>query len=300
VASHGLVEELWREQSLWSQTANRMKRHIDRARLAALVLVVLVAVAGTVAAELSDLAPVVARVLAVIAAAGALVLPRLRPLWSGTALRDWTRTRSVSEALKSDVYLWLAGAPPYQGDVDAVVLRDRTDKLRADAADLHSKRAGITAAQRALPAVHDLPSFFTVRIADQIDKYYMLKAAERLSRLKMFRRIEIGLGFVGAALGVLAATLGTSLTSWIAVVATIGTALAVHVSAGRYEFQLIEFERTAERLRQLHSRATAGAGPAVLARLAVQAEEVISVENQGWMAKLAETPPDYEVPDAAK
>lgn len=47
-------------------------------------------------------ATVAGRVLAVLAGLGAGVLSVLRPYWSGDRLRDWTRVRPVSEALKSD------------------------------------------------------------------------------------------------------------------------------------------------------------------------------------------------------
>jgi len=40
------------------------------------------------------------------------------------------------------------------------VLRERTDKLRRDAADLLPQRKGIEPERRDLPAVHDLPSYF--------------------------------------------------------------------------------------------------------------------------------------------
>lgn len=104
-----LLHDLWREQPLWSRTANRMKQRIERARLAALVLVVGVAVVSTAVAALAQAAPAAGQALAALGAVGAAVLPVLRPAWSGTRLRDWTRARSVSEALKSDVHLFLAG-----------------------------------------------------------------------------------------------------------------------------------------------------------------------------------------------
>jgi len=78
------------------------------------------------------------------------------------------------------------------------------------------------------------------------------------------------------------------------VITTISAALGVHVAATRYDYQLIEFSRTAELLRQLNSRATTpGLSQDELEQLAVKAEEVISVENRGWMAKLAEDPTDH-------
>jgi hypothetical protein len=73
------------------------------------------------------------------------------------------------------------------------------------------------------------------------------------------------------------------------------TAMATHVAAGRYEFQLIEFLRTAERLTQL-ATAARSAVPEAAAELAAKAEEVISVENQGWMAKLEEDLPAQQAP----
>lgn len=291
-----VVAEVWREQSVWSRTANRMKERIERARLAALVLVVLVATCGTGAAAIAEPAPDLARWLAAAAAVGSAVLPLLRPGWSGARLRDWTRARSVSEALKSDVHLWLARAGDFHADGDGVLLQERADRLRADAVDLLGQRQGIEAQERALPQVSDGLSFFAKRVGPQIEGYYQPKA-ERIRRvLGRFRVVEVVLGLAGAALGGVTAVTGASAAAWIGVVATIGTALAAHVAAGRYEFQLIEFLRTAEQLRLLRRAAERpGCSEHDLAALAVRAEEVISVENQGWMARLAEDPPDPAV-----
>lgn len=286
-----LLHDLWREQSLWSRTANRMKQRIERTRFVALVLVVGVAVVSTAAAALAQVAPGAGRALAALGAVGAAVLPALRPGWSGTRLRDWTRARSVSEALKSDVYLFLAGAGPHADDPGA--LRAATDRLRADVADLLHHRQGVEAAERALPAVQDARSFFAVRVTAQITGYYERRATGIRLSLRRFRIAEIVIAAAGAAVGVSAALTGAALAAWVAVLATAGTALATHVAAGRHEFQLIEFLRTAERLRQLDQAASGTTDPDLLARLAVQAEEVISVENQGWMAKLAEDPPAH-------
>jgi hypothetical protein len=274
-----------------------MKRGIERARLAALVVVVLVAVLGTTAAAVSDAAPTLGRLLAAVAAAGSAVLPLLRPLWSGTRLRDWTRARSVSEAMKADVYLWLARTGPFVDDAGVTALGRRVDKLRLDAADLRSACEGIEPAARALPAVHDLASFFAVRVGGQHDDYYVPRVKTIDKRLKWFRVVGVALGAVGAVLGAAAAVVGASFASWIAVGATVGTAVAAHVAATRYEFQRIEFARTAEELRQIISGADrSGVPERELHRLARRAERVISIENKGWMAKLAEDPADQKAP----
>jgi hypothetical protein len=269
-----------------------MKRRIERARLVALVLVVLVAASGTAAATLASSAAELARWLAAAAAVGSALLPVLRPAWSGTRLRDWTRVRSVSEALKSDVYLWLARAGDFAADSDGVLLQDRTDRLRRDAADLLSELQGVEPQDRPLPQVRDARTFFDIRVGEQIDDYYQPRA-DRIRRvMNRFRILELILGLVGAVMGVAAAVAVASIAAWVAVVATIGTAVAAHVAAAGYDYQRVEFLRTAERLRQLRRAAeSAGRSETELSAMIVQAEEVISVENQGWMAKLAEDPP---------
>jgi hypothetical protein len=292
----GVLVELWREQSLWSRTADRMKRRIDAARRIALVLVVVVAALGTAAGALASSAPPLARALAGAAAAGSALLPMLRPAWSGPRLREWTRARSVAEALKSEVYLWLAKVGPYRDDLAGARLREETNRVRSDAEDLLRYRQGIEPADRSLPAVSDPSSYFAVRVRAQIDDYYGPRADSLAATLRRFRIAEIAIGAAGAVVGGAAALLGASLAMWVAVLATVGTALATHVAAGRYEFQLIEFLRTAQRLNQL--AAAAAADPDDVAALVTAAEEVISVENQGWMAKLAEEPPGHAVPEA--
>ncbi len=102
-------------------------------------------------------------------------------------------------------------------------------------------------------------------------------------------------------LGDVAAVVGALFVGWIAVLATVGTALSVHVVATRYEFQLIEFSRTAEELRQISAAVAAERiGEEELRALVVHVERVISVENQGWMAKLAEDPPAQKAPETGK
>lgn len=235
--------------------------------------------------------------LAAAAALGAASLPLLRPRWSGRALRDWTRARSVAEALKSEVYLYLGGVGKYNADPAGALLRKKTDKVRQDGNDLLEHQVGIKAVQRDLPAVHDIASYFSVRVAGQIDSYYTAKARKLRTRLRWFRGIETVLAVTGATLGVIAASgVGGSVAPWIAVVTTLGAAVGVHVASSRYDYQLIEFLRTADRLDQLRSQAAA---PGVTSRqlnwLAKSAEQVISIQNEGWMAKLAEEPPNYPI-----
>jgi hypothetical protein len=291
VSASETVQDLWRQQSIWSGTANRMKRQIGRSRTCSLLLTVAAGVLGALAGVLSGPAPTPSRVSIALAAFAVATLPILRPGWSGNKLRDWTRARSVSEGLKSEIYLWLARAGEYADDPDGRRLLTQTAKIRADGADLLRYQHGIVAAERSVPAVNDLPSYFAVRVKDQIDDYYRAKAARLHLTLRRFRAAEICLAVLGAVIGATAAaTGGPAFIPWIAVLTTVTAALAVHVAATRYDFQLIEFLRTADRLEHLHTQA-ATAAHGELSDLAIAAEQVISIENESWMAKLAEDPP---------
>ncbi len=70
---------------------------------------------------------------------------------------------------------------------------------------------------------------------------------------------------------------------------TAGGALAAYLASERYEFLWIEYSRTASELRRLLERHTAADGrPLSGSELAAECEQVISVQNQAWMAKWGE------------
>ena len=68
-----------------------------------------------------------------------------------------------------------------------------------------------------------------------------------------------------------------------------GGAVAAYIAAERYEFLWIEYSRTASELRRLIERRTAADGsPLSGSELVSECEQVISVQNQAWMAKWGE------------
>jgi hypothetical protein len=72
-------------------------------------------------------------------------------------------------------------------------------------------------------------------------------------------------------------------------VTTAAGTVAAYIAAERYEFLWIEYSRTASELRRLLDRGTAAdrrvsSGP----ELVSECEQVISAQNQAWMAKWGE------------
>ena len=73
---------------------------------------------------------------------------------------------------------------------------------------------------------------------------------------------------------------------------TAGAAVAAHVAANRYEYIAISYTGTADRLQTIRDKwvdrpADARMSPSDFVH---SCEDAISVENQAWMAKLADEP----------
>ncbi|MFG1645512.1 DUF4231 domain-containing protein [Amycolatopsis sp. NPDC049252] len=280
------VTLLWRRQSVWSQAAGQLKARVSRARTTALTLTITGAVLGTASAELLEAAAVPGRVLA---ACSCIALALASYVIAGAGpqvVRDWTRARSVSEALKADVYCYLAGAGAYRDGNREAIGQRRLEELTSSAGDLLKHVAGIEPVRRQLPLVNGTDSYAEERVLSQLETYYRPKARKMAERVRWGRRFEVGLGAFAAALGAIVAVFpATAVSAWIGVVTTVATAIAAHVSAARYEHQQIEFTRTADELERLLARRSSANG--LDDDAFVQAcERVISIENEGWMAKL--------------
>ncbi|MFC4853978.1 DUF4231 domain-containing protein [Actinophytocola glycyrrhizae] len=274
---------LWQRQSVWSQAANRLKVRITWARSATLLLIVLGAVFGTGAAQAQG---TLSRVLA----AGAAVALALASLagrgGSPTVVRDWTRARSVSEAIKADVYTYLAGARPFDGpDRDEKALHELDDLMRS-VDDIVRHTTGLTPVDRSLPPVHDVDSYAKERVVKQLDGYYLPKAREMARKVQFTHVLEVTLSGAAAVLAAVVAVLpSTAVSAWIGVFTTVAAAVTAHAAASRYEYQQIEFTRTADELERLTTLRAVG-GHLDDEEFVVTCERIISIQNEGWMARL--------------
>jgi hypothetical protein len=272
------VERAWNDQSSWSQAADRLKRELERWRHLALALAVLGAVlsASAVAAGLSSSG---GKVLAFGSAASVAVAGTVRARTGGRVVQDWTRARSVSEAIKSEVYAHLV-----RGDNDDA-LDQRVAALEKDGGDLLRYKAAAAPRPRALPEVHDLESYLRTRVRGQIDGYYRPRARDLERKAAFVRRIELALGVAGA---LLAAAAGIweedAVVVWVPVVTTVAAAITAHAAAARFDYLVVEYLRTADELERLSRRGGTAAGLSD-EELVAAAERIISIQNEGWMAK---------------
>jgi hypothetical protein len=273
-----LIEATWAQQAVWSNVADMLKRRLRMWRRIALGTAIGGAVLSANAATVglgSTLGKVFAFAGAVLVGLAGFAVNAAGP----RTMRDWTRARSVSEALKSEVYTALAGFP--SANLDAV-LQD----IEADAVDLARYRTGVEPKQRPLPSVRDLESYMKVRVEGQIVGYYRKNARNLARTLERFRLLTGVLAVTGLILGAAAGTWEVDrLAGWVPVVTTIGAAVAAHVAAERYSYLLLEYTRTADELdRVLHRRGRIAS--MTNDQIVRHTENVISIQNEGWMAKL--------------
>jgi hypothetical protein len=284
-----IVGSVWDRQSVWSQTANRLKARIDRLRSAMLALAVASAILTTLAAQVESLTEPLGKALAVLAGVSVGLVPVVRSRLGRDAVSRWTRARAVSEELKAEVFQYLADVAPYRGGDGGEQLLARTRTVEDEAADLLVDTADVEPVQREAPAVHDFATYVEHRVDPQI-RWYRSRSAGLKRRLARARFVELGLGVLGVLLAAVAAAGELdALAAWIAVVTTLTAALSSHVAASRWEYQLVEYLRTAAELSRLRDEwSVAGAlDEAAEDRFVERCEHVVSIQNDGWMAKWA-------------
>lgn len=274
------LEYAWDQQSVWSQVANNLKKRLRTARLAALGLAISAAILATTGAVVG-LASGAGKCLAALSAicAGSTAVTQR---WTGPdQVRSWTRARSVSEGIKTEVYLALAGLG--RPDVDK-----RIEEIVENGKDLRDYSTGISPKPRSLPEIYNPASYLDVRVKSQIDDYYDERVNTLKRHLTLFRAAEVFLAALGVVFGAAAGTWEIDgLAVWVPVITTVGAAITAHAAAERLSDSLIEFSRTADELRRIYYRHGTAAGMTDEERVR-RAEAVISIENQAWMARIAD------------
>jgi hypothetical protein len=195
----------------------------------------------------------------------------------------------VSEAIKADVFTFLAQSAegqPADREKHEQKLEAEIRRLEREAGDLIPYTQGIQAEKRPLPRVSDVETYLDVRVRQsQLRNFYEPNALRLRGKLRWAKAIEIVLALIAAALAAVA-TLSPNVGAWAAVVTTAVGAFTAYIASERYEFLWVEYSRTADELRRLLDRRTAADGrPLSGMDLVRECEEVISVQNQGWMAK---------------
>lgn len=298
--SDEIVNSIWARRRAWSQAANRLGASIARARSIMLVLSSVGAVLATAAATVQGSPDM----RAALAAAGSVFLglsTYIATQWlTSAAFRAWTVTRSVSEALKSEIYLCRTRSGRYAGadrfaqlNAVAVAIEDRASECEAYLAPILPNGG-------AAPGDLDQQAYIAARISGQASAYFRPTASRYARRARILRIVVVLCGIAASALSALVAYLSATPgggssdvdpAAWVAVLTTIGTAVAAHISGRRYDFLILTYLTTARRLESLTDEWRSAVEPmdgAAWSAFVQRCEDVIGATNQSWIAKLAQ------------
>jgi hypothetical protein len=280
----------WEKQSVWSQTADKLKRPLFRARTTSLWLTIVAAALATVAVQIASLSDLAARILAAMAALAMGLVALLQKATNRDRVHDWTRARSVSEALKAEVYTFLAGVAPYRGADRTDRFLQNVDQVLGFADDLTPSTIGAQPKKRDLPAVRDLPTYMSDRVQQQIDTYYRPQSAAMKHRADLCRFAEWALAVLALLLSFATTITGwQGFTAWSPVITTIVAAAAAHAAVNRFDALALEYARTYEQLERLMLKRTDARIDTMTEKaddnFVAAAEGVISIQNEAWMSR---------------
>ena len=202
----------------------------------------------------------------------------------------WIRSRSMAEALKSEIYLFRSNSPPYDTDKKPEKLIENAVELLKKVEDLPTEIISDEQKQKGLPT-EDLTveEYIQTRVNDQINNFYRPKSDELKQKMKRNKNIGLSLGVFAIVLGALGLTGWTA--GWIAVIATIAASITAFAYAGRYQYLIISYQTTANKLERLRvsweSKEKTDNATDARNKFIRECEAVISIENSAWMAEMA-------------
>jgi hypothetical protein len=286
------LTEVADRQALWSQTADTLKKSIERSRWVALLLSITGALLATIASQL-DKNP---RLYVGLAGAVALAIVTIISgrLASSTDVAHWVRARAASEALKRAAYRYAAGAAPYG---DPATRDDKLDQERTriddDVEDLAGFQVRVVGAGSTPRDSMDRAAFNVKSVTKQVE-YYVDRADKAAAKAKSLRWFEFGLSalatVITAAVGIAgkdALGFPFDVVSITAVLTTMAGAILAHIEASRYDFIVTTFRASARRLTDQKARIRdfGGLSPADWSAFVDRCENILSEESNSWVAK---------------
>jgi SMODS and SLOG-associating 2TM effector domain 1/Protein of unknown function (DUF4231) len=282
-----VLELVWRRHRQWSQAAAAARSRLDRWRRRNLLLLVVGALAGALAAQVWI--PSSVTTAAAVIAAVALVLAGLvqGKALASDQLSRWTDARAASEASKAETYRYLAGVKPYANPDRSERLKTQLDAIQSRAQVLRVDQQLVTPDDRPLPPVRTFGGYLTARAQQQAD-WHRNKITEHARKARQLRLCQLIATAAGAILaGVGAIVPGSHLAAWTAAATTIAAAIATHLAATQHQRIAASYAATADQLDRLIAAIDPTTdSPDRQARFVADVEQVLAAQNDGWMELL--------------
>jgi hypothetical protein len=293
-----VVDLVWSRHRQWSIAADTARARLDRRRLWNLALLVIGALAAALSAQTWP-TPGVATAFALAAAIALAVagLVQVHALNADQTAR-WTLARAASEALKAEIYRYLARVSPYAGPDRAQVLQAQLDVVQTRARDLVVDQQAVPPDGRPLPTLRSVEEYVAARAQGQATWHRDKGAvhARQGRRLRLWQLLATGAGAVLAAATGLVPSL--RLPTWTAAATTIAAALGAHLAATQHQRIAAAYAATADQLERLIAFFDPATGtPVQQAQFVADVERVLAVQNEGWADLLSPRPAEPRTGD---
>jgi hypothetical protein len=282
----------WRVYKRWAVASAGLKRSTDALKTAVLVLSLIALVLGPLATARPEWLPTWAiKVVGLISALVVALSAYLSDKVLGTD-RDvaWVRAREAAEGLKSLVYAFLAGIPPFNGPnaIDALEAQRKQVEEAPALASLVALPISDGDAEKGFPP---LPFVYATGRAKEQKSWFESKArfySNEVSKYQIASKVLVG---IAVALGVVAGTFSW-LGVWVAMVSSVAATLATQVTTSRSRFLEKSYSDAAARLGAIIDRwEWSDKAEADDKQLAFDSEAVLRQENAGWVATMLAKPP---------
>lgn len=294
------LDLLWRRQRQWSLLAGGIRKSLDRWRLSNLILLVVGALVGALAAQ-PWLTSGAAQGFA-IAAAVALALASFiqANALAGDNTARWTMARAASEALKAECYRYLIRVQPYDDQGRAQILRSQMGLVQDRAASLLVDQQATKPDDRPLPTMKTIAEYVVDRAQHQATWHHD-KSGEHARQARTLRIGQLAATVIGVVLSAIAAFVPSwGLSTWIAAATTIAGAFGAHLAAAQHQRIAVSYAATADQLEQLVAGFNPTAATATQqAEFVAAVERVLAAQNQGW-TDLLRSPSHNEAGGAEK
>lgn len=296
--SDDTIDDFWIQQKEWSTLADKLKSDISFWRKTVLLL----SIAGAFLSTLSTQVPIGTeqKICAWLGAALLAIIPVVTPKkLSPEKTKGWTVARSVSEGIKAELYACLAQAGPYSDNSGSRIqsLNKNIHEITNSAKGLLQDLALIQINKPSIPEFDSPKDYLEKRVKAQED-WYDAKALTHGSSASKLREVEFYLAIAAALLAAATGVFGEDfkiyghpieIGAWVAVLTTIGGTLTAHIAAARYDYIVTSYAATAHQLGFLRqgwrSNETAVIPSAEWSEFVRDCEDVISKENEAWLAK---------------
>ncbi len=318
------LDYLTSQIDVWNRTANKKKKTISVWRRRVFFLVLFGTVCGLLSQQLSTLEGAehigsldIHEILAILSAISiALSSFAGTQILSSELEKNQIKARAASEGLKVQAYLYLMEASPYAGKNKEKVLYERIERIMKEVANstpdleiVHNKKLLAYKLKNAISfgrlsreskkevwkQTFDInmtfQEYIQERVEGQINGYYLKKAAQFQKYLNRGNSWALIFGFMGVAVGAVAASYNSGISMWIAFLTTATASIGSYLASNRYEYLMLSYVSTASQLELIAAKykSMESATSKAQKKFVAETESIFAMEHNAWITESSNT-----------